>query len=110
MEYFDDLNPYLVRQDDTTLPATNSDTGNIPEIYLGNILRLNIGKLGTFYFTFSSSNQWRDRTFTGILEDAGMDYFIIKDPESEKRYLLSFIYYVWSEFDEELDHQYNTPQ
>lgn len=39
-----------------------------------------------------------------------MDYFIIKDPENEKRYLLSFIYYVWSEFDEELDHQYNTPQ
>lgn len=107
IEYFDDLNPYLVR-DDLQNSTTQNDTGNIPDIYLGNILRLNIGKLGTFYFTFSGSNQWRDRSFTGILEDAGMDYFIIKDPESEKRYLLSYIYYVWSEFDEELTHQYNT--
>ena len=49
MNYFDDLNPYLVRQEnqpEPELPPVNP--GAIGQTYLGNILKLNIGKLGKF--------------------------------------------------------------
>ena len=109
MNYFDDLNPYLVRQDNQTpspeTPAINS--GAIGQSYLGNIIKLNTGKLGTFYFTYNGSNEWRDKSYVGIIEDAGRDYFIIKDPNSERRYLLSYLYLLWSEFDEKLDFQFS---
>ena len=109
MNYFDDLNPYLVRQDNQTpspeTPAINP--GTIGQSYLGNIIKLNTGKLGTFYFTYNGSNEWRDKSYVGIIEDAGRDYFIIKDPNSERRYLLSYLYLLWSEFDEKLDFQFS---
>lgn len=112
MDYFDDLNPYLVRQEnqpatDTTPTTPAINPGAIGQSYLGNIIKLNTGKRGTFYFTYTDSTKWRDRSYVGIIEDAGRDYFIIKDPNSEKRFLLSFVYLLWAEFDEELDFQYS---
>ena len=107
MDYFDDLNPYLVRQQENQtepeLPPINP--GAVGQSYLGNILKLNVGKLGKFYFTYSDSDKWRDKSYVGIVEDVGRDYILIKDPNSEKRFLLSFIYLLWVEFDEELDFQ-----
>ncbi|WP_289811250.1 spore coat protein GerQ [Thomasclavelia cocleata] len=41
------------------------------------------------------------------MEDAGRDYFIIKEPNSSKRFLLSYVYLLWSEFDEELNYQFS---
>ena len=63
MDYFDDLNPYLVRQENETPPTPNPGTppvnpGAIGQVYLGNIIKLNTGKLGTFYFTFSGYFWW----------------------------------------------------
>ena len=112
MDYFDDLNPYLVRQENETPPTPNPGTppvnpGAIGQVYLGNIIKLNTGKLGTFYFTFSGSTKWRDKSYVGIIEDAGRDYFIIKDPNSEKRFLLPYVYLLWSEFDEKIDYQFS---
>lgn len=71
MDYFNDLNPYLVRQDpapaetpDTTPTPAPAPTPNKPQehllhlpvtpapvidqAYVENILRINVGKLGTF--------------------------------------------------------------
>ena len=56
MNYFEDLNPYFVRQDPdaevnpdgTLMPPKNPNPAAVPQIYMGNIIRLNIGKLGTF--------------------------------------------------------------
>lgn len=108
MNYFEDLNPYLVRQepegdtDSENMPVIppNVNPGAIPQTYMGNIVRLNIGKLGSFYFTFSDSEKWRDEVFVGIIEDAGRDYFIIKDVNSEDRFLLPFVYFLWARFRE----------
>lgn len=108
MDYFDDLNPYLVRQDDQTeteVPPVNP--GAVGQAYLGNVIKLNVGKLAKFYFTYSDSNEWRDKSYIGIIEDAGRDYIMIKDPNSERRYLLSFIYLLWVEFEEEVDFQFS---
>ena len=100
MDYFDDLNPYLVRQQENQtepeLPPINPDA--VGQSYLGNILKLNVGKLGKFYFTYSDSEKWRDEVFVGIVEDAGRDYFIIKDVNSEDRFLLPLVYFLWARF------------
>lgn len=149
MDFFDDLNPYLVRQDGTasdgspatpptmstptmpsptmtaptmtaptmpttTPPPTTSGTPTpsitpppiIDQSYVENILRLNIGKMGTFYFTYTGSSDWRDRVYKGILEQAGRDHFIIREQNGEKRYLLQLVYFDWAEFDEALNFQY----
>lgn len=67
--------------------------------YIENILRQNRGKLITAYMTFTDSNEWRDKAFTGILEDSGIDHIIISDPKTGTWYLLKSIYldYVASE-------------
>lgn len=115
MNYFDDLNPYLVREDTpiqpdpmnpATPPSTPAQSAVMNETYTENILRLNIGKLGTFYFTYTGSTEWRDRVYKGVLEQAGRDHFVIRDPKTNRRYLLASIYYVWAEFDEELNYSY----
>lgn len=76
------------------------------QTYLENILRLNIGKLGTFYFTYTGSNDWRDRAYKGVIEQVGRDHFIISDPKNKKHHLFQFVYFDWAEFDEPL--QFNT--
>ncbi|MFQ9923074.1 MAG: spore coat protein GerQ [Beduini sp.] len=80
---------------------------NFPEqSYIENILRLNKGKVGTFYFTYTDSNEWRDRVYKGVIEAAGRDHLIISDPKTGKRYLFQMIYFVWAEFDEEIQYEY----
>lgn len=104
MSYFDDLNPYLVREDQSdpleeAMPLTQDGE------YTENILKNNIGKLGTFYFTYTGSTEWRDRVYRGVLEQAGIDHFVIRDPQNNRRYLLASLYYVWAEFDESLNYK-----
>lgn len=116
MEYFDDLNPYLIRQDGTSneVPPLVSNPTPSPDdrpplvmeqTYTENILRLNIGKLGTFYFTYSGSTEWRDQSYKGVLEEVGRDHFVINDPKTGKRYLLQLVYFLWAEFDESITNQ-----
>lgn len=74
--------------------------------YIENILRLNKGKVGTFYFTYTDSQEWRDRIYKGVIEAAGRDHLIISDPKTGKRYLFQMIYFNWAEFDEEIAYDY----
>ena len=73
------------------------------QTYLENILRLNIGKLGTFYFTYTGSNDWRDRAYKGTIEQVGRDHFIVRDPKNHKYYIFQFVYFDWAEFDEPIN-------
>lgn len=135
MTYFDDLNPFLVRQDGTTPQANNvtgpangntSPTGSatsatppsapvtpaapvmplpiIAQTYVENILRINIGKYGRFYFSYEDSAEWRDRMYRGVIEQVGRDYFVVHDTVTNKRFLLPLIYFNWAEFDEDLNY------
>ncbi|WRK53445.1 spore coat protein GerQ [Coprobacillaceae bacterium CR2/5/TPMF4] len=78
----------------------------IDQTYIENILRLNIGKLGTFYFTYSNSNEWRDKVYRGIIQQAGRDHFIIRDSKTNHEYLLQLVYFNWAEFDEPINYQH----
>jgi len=82
-------------------------TANSMEIsFIDTILHLNKGKLGTFYFTYNDSNEWRDRVFKGVIEAVGKDHLIISDPKTGKRYLFLLMYFNWAEFDEEITYEY----
>lgn len=86
----------------------SSSTGatNLPmeQSYIENILRLNIGKKVEVYMSFSDSNEWRDRVFPGIVEQAGRDHIILSDPATGKWYLLLMIYVDYIKFDENINY------
>lgn len=73
------------------------------ESYIENILRLNKGKLGTFYFTFENNREWNAKIIKGYIEAAGRDHIIISDPTG-KRYLMLMIYLDYVTFDEEINY------
>ncbi len=70
--------------------------------YIENILRNNIGKKVRVHASFSDSNEWRDRIFSGIIEHAGRDNLIINDIDTGKNYLILMIYVDFVEFNEEI--------
>lgn len=72
--------------------------------YVENILRLNRGKIARFYMAFPDSVEWRDKVFTGIIEQAGRDHVIISNPQDGKWYLLLAIYLNYVEFDEKINY------
>lgn len=76
----------------------------LEQSYVENILRLNRGKLATLYFSYPDSVEWRDKTYTGIIEAAGRDHIIVSDPKNGKWYLLLMIYLNYVEFDEKINY------
>ena len=81
--------------------------GDLPleQSYVENILRMNKGKVASFYMTFPDSNEWRDRIFTGVVEQAARDHIVISDPKTGKWYLLLSIYLDFIVFDEEINYK-----
>ncbi|MBE6153011.1 MAG: spore coat protein GerQ [Firmicutes bacterium] len=77
---------------------------NYNDAYNENILRANIGKIATFYMTFTDSVEWRDKSFTGIIEEAGRDHVIISDPKTGKWTLLVLLYLDYIEFNEPINY------
>ena len=81
-----------------------STTFDDEQSYIENIIRLNKGKIGRFYMTFPDSLEWRDRVFSGIIEQSGKEHIIISDPTTGKWYLLLLIYLDYVEFDEKINY------
>lgn len=105
MAYFDDLNPYLVRQEDTDEPAPAAASIPVEQTYIENIFRVNIGKKGTFFYSYSGSKKWTDMSYTGIIEQAGRDHIIIRN-EAGQRLVLLYVYLLWASFNEPLNYMY----
>ena len=80
----------------------NNQNNSTEMTYAEGILRLNVGKFGNFYFSYSDSLEWRDRVFSGILESAGRDYILVFDQTTGKRFLLWTVYLNYAEFNEQL--------
>ena len=68
--------------------------------YIENILRLNKGSKVSAYTSFPDSNEWRDKVFTGIIEQAGRDHLIISDENNW--YLIPLIYINYVQFDDKI--------
>ena len=74
--------------------------------YIENILRLNLGKVGTFYMTYENNKEWNAKIFKGVLEAAGRDHIIISDKATGQRILLLMVNLDYVTFDEPLTYQY----
>jgi spore germination protein Q len=74
--------------------------------YIENILRLNLGKVGTFYMTYENNKDWNAKIFKGVLEAAGRDHIIISDPTTGQRIMLLMVNFDYATFDEPLTYQY----
>lgn len=73
--------------------------------YVENILRDNYGKLATVYMNFEGS-QWGSKVFKGYIRGAGKDHIVLKDAQSETRYLLLMVYLDYITFDEKIEYDY----
>ncbi len=98
-------------------PIANNYQANIENVgqsslpmeqsYIENILRLNKGKRVRAFFSFPDSNEWKDKIFTGIVEEAGRDHLILSDPTTGNWYLLLMIYLNYVEFDERINYSHS---
>ena len=77
----------------------------LEQSYVENILRLNKGKIASFYMSYPDSNEWRDKIFTGLVEQAARDHVVISDPTTGKWYILLSIYMNFIVFDEEINYK-----
>ncbi|MEK3882881.1 spore coat protein GerQ [Paenibacillus sp. PL2-23] len=82
-----------------TLPA-------VEESYVENILRLNRGKLATFYMTYENNRDWNAKIFKGVIEAAGRDHIVISDPATGMRFLLLMLNLDYVTFDEPINYEY----
>lgn len=89
------------------VPNITSGNNDLPmeQSYVENILRLNKGKIASFYMSYPDSNEWRDKIFTGRVEQAARDHVVVFDPKNGKWYLLLSIYLNYIVFDEEINYK-----
>ncbi len=93
---------FLPNQAQGQMTIPSQPTPSQPE-YAENLLQKNIGKRATFYMSYSDSIEWRDRIFTGIIEEAGQDYVLLHNQDTGKWTILWAIYLNFVEFDEPLN-------
>ena len=55
---------------------------------LDDILKINKGKKVSVYTSFKNSNEWKDKIFTGIIEDSYKDYIVLSDPKTGTWYII----------------------
>lgn len=93
----------LITPNQGTAPTTNNEYIPDEQSYIENILRVNKGKRVSIYQSFADSNEWKDRIFTGIIEQSGRDHIILSDPNTGNWYLLLMIYVNYIKFDEPIN-------
>ena len=87
----------------STASTTNNEYIPDEQSYIENILRVNKGKRVSVYQSFADAGEWKDKIFTGIIEQSGRDHIILSDPITGKWYLLLMIYVNFVEFDEPIN-------
>lgn len=103
--------PLFTNSSNMQVPTPNQATAptimnDLPleQSYIENILRLNKGKQVRIHMTFPDSTEFRDREFTGIIEQSGRDHIIISEPSTGKWELLLMIYVDFITFDEKINY------
>jgi spore germination protein Q len=98
--------PPMVPSSSYISPAGNVSQLPLEQSFIENILRLNLGKTGTFYMTYENNSEWNAKIFKGRIEAAGRDHIIISDPKTGMRFLLLMVNLDYVTFDEELKYTY----
>ncbi len=84
--------------------TNNTEMLPLEQSYIENILRLNKGKQVRVHMTFPDSNEYRDKEFKGIIEQAGRDHLILSEPSTGTWQLLLMIYVDFISFDEAINY------
>ena len=102
-------NNNLNNQIPSSPPSNISSTSMMPleQSYIENILRLNKGKRVNAYYSYPDSNEWRDKIYSGIIEEAGRDHLILSDPVNGNWYMLRMIYLNYVEFMERINYSHD---
>ena len=89
----------------TNNPMFNEDNQNYNTIddSLKSILKDNMGKKVSIYQSFSTSEEWKDKIFSGILEESNKEYVILSDPKTGNWFMLFTKYTNFIQFDEEIN-------
>ena len=98
--------PNYIPSQGTAPPIITPNSSYNKEAYGENLIRKNVGKKATFYMSFGDSIKWRDSVFEGIIEEAGKDYVLIYNQDTNKRVLLWNVYLDYIIFDEQLNREY----
>ncbi len=99
--------PQAVNNQVPSSPPTNYSVEQsfpLEQSLIENILRLNKGKRVRAFVSYPDSNEWRDKIYTGIIEQSGRDHLIISDPTNGNWYLIRMIYLNYVEFDEPINY------
>ncbi len=86
---------------------SNSNSLPMEQSYIENILRLNKGKKVKAYFTYPDANEWRDKVYDGVIEEAGRDHLIMSDPKTGDWYMLRMIYLDYVTFEERINYNHD---
>lgn len=92
------------------IPLPNQSISNqnfdmpMEQSYIENILRLNKGKQATIYVSFPDANEFKDRIFTGIIEESGKDHLILSNNEKNEWYLIPLIYLNYATFNDKINY------
>lgn len=102
--------PPLVSSGSSMTPTGSVFPLPTEQSYIENILRLNLGKMGTFYMTYENNTKWNAKVFHGVIEAAGRDHIILSDPETGQRIILLMVNFDYATFDEPLYYEYTPGQ
>ncbi|WP_407944863.1 spore coat protein GerQ [Paenibacillus albiflavus] len=101
--------PNLTSSGNMMTPPGNISQLPLEQSFIENILRQNLGKMGTFYYTYENNKEWNAKIFKGVIEAAGRDHLIISDPNTGMRYLLLMVNFDYATFEEPLNYTYPYP-
>ncbi len=89
-----------------TIPSGRPNLPPGEQSYIENILRLNIGEPGTFYFSFSHTlgEELNARNIVGSVEAAGRDHVIVHEDSTGHQFLFPMIYFDYAEFDGQINY------
>ena len=72
------------------IPNQNMVNMSLQDNYVESYLRKNLGKNVELHVSFCDSIEWRDSVFTGILDEVGRDFTVIKS--NDKKYIIWNVY------------------
>lgn len=95
-------NPVYINEIENKRDEYNEVSFPLEQSYVENILRRNKGKRARIHASYPDSVEWRDKVFEGIIDEAGRDNLIIRNPETGVNYLILMVYVNYVEFDEKI--------
>lgn len=104
--------PYTVTPQATAgTPGATTAFPAREQSYIENILRLNRGKPGNFHFSFEHAVAPQGNTLNirGVVEAAGRDHVILRELQTNHRFLMPMIYFDYAEFDEQMNYFNQNP-